>query len=845
MSSLFLRGNATTCAAFLASGLVLAPAAAAQAGQTQSGEIVAPPEAEIVVTAPVDLWGKALEPPVSTIGAAGIERMAADTIDDLLGRLPAAAGSDQPVVLVNGARADGIGIGSYPPEAIERIEVMSPQVAAQYGYEPGRKLLNIVLKRRFDRAIVLANARSATQGGGGEYGASVDHIRLTGKARRRVRLEFALGDRLLEVDRTIPVRSPAYSLDGLIRSAIPGNEIDPALTSLAGFSVTRAHLRGGAGTPLTLSDFVPVTDGPVQLDDSAYRTILPSTRSAILTTELTAPMGNFNSSLKLQAGYRRSTRLLGLSTASLLIPASNPFSPFARDIILDRAWDGSGALAGRERHLGASAVAALIGGAGGWQLGISTSYRVGFSRSHIDLGPDLGETDAAITAGAVDLFALGAPTILADGRNTTVQTAQISANASRKLMTLPAGPVNLALTGEAIATRSDMSPSGDKPGRIAGRASVTGSTAFTLPLNSSSQGLFRALGRVALQLTAGGGAARDERARVQLGYGLHWEPHTLIQLNLSEQVATTPPMTDVLTEPLVETPNVRSFDFVAGERVDVVRITGGNPGLRNATEKSLNLGASLTLPSLGGLTIGTKFRRDKIRNAIGQLPAPTAAVERAFPDRFLRNDGGTLVRIDARPINIAHALTKSLETSLTWVSGASGDDEEEELANDVGASDMQLGMTLHFYHRWNMADRVVLREGLPLLDRLAGDGGMSAARHNVSLMTDFTFGKMAGVQVTTRKASGTVARSESTEEAPGSRIDFSGKAEVDLRLYTNFGAFEKAKWAKNLRLVLDVANLFDSRVSATDQNGNVPFGFTRDELDPLGQTVRLTLRKML
>ncbi|MDV3456177.1 sigma-70 family RNA polymerase sigma factor [Sphingomonas sp. HF-S4] len=49
--------------------------------------------------------------------------------------------------------------------------------------------------------------------------------------------------------------------------------------------------------------------------------------------------------------------------------------------------------------------------------------------------------------------------------------------------------------------------------------------------------------------------------------------------------------------------------------------------------------------------------------------------------------------------------------------------------------------------------------------------------------------------------------------------------------------------AANLKLSLDLRNLFDSYRRVALRDGSVPLGYRRDEIDPLGRTLRLTVRK--
>lgn len=56
---------------------------------------------------------------------------------------------------------------------------------------------------------------------------------------------------------------------------------------------------------------------------------------------------------------------------------------------------------------------------------------------------------------------------------------------------------------------------------------------------------------------------------------------------------------------------------------------------------------------------------------------------------------------------------------------------------------------------------------------------------------------------------------------------------------------EREKWARRLRLGVDVSNVTDARPEVTDRNGMIPSRFKPHYLDPIGRTATLTLRKLL
>ena len=73
---------------------------------------------------------------------------------DAVARRPAAraaAAGGRPILLLNGQRISGFReLRDMPPEAIERIEILPEEVALKYGYPADQRVVNFVLRRRFN-----------------------------------------------------------------------------------------------------------------------------------------------------------------------------------------------------------------------------------------------------------------------------------------------------------------------------------------------------------------------------------------------------------------------------------------------------------------------------------------------------------------------------------------------------------------------------------------------------------------------------------------------------------------------------------------------------------------------
>lgn len=750
---------------------------------------------DIVVTAPTMQRGAARVPAEATIDAAEIEAHAADDIAGLLASLAPRTGGEQPIFLINGERVEGGGgIGMYPPEAIERIDILPPRAALAYGYPPGQPLLNIVLKLDFRSLVGQMDGGAATQGGGGTYSAQASHVAIAGKSRWSAQLRAKQSDMLLESQRDIP----------------------PAPSGVKG---------EGSGR---------------------YRSIAPASRSLNMTLDRAAGLGRFQSILQFAANYSESRSLLGTWLAGMAAPEGGP--PFGVGTANDLTPDGRAILHGSARSGGASTALNLSGAVGGWQLNTIAQYAFSESRSRVDRAIAALSDPGTPGSGAAN-------EIGRDDSRTVSHNILAQLIASRSLARLPAGSARLNLQLGATASRA-VTSTADAPTFRSARRNASGRIAFTLPINSAAEGPLDRIGDLSLNVSGGGDVGRGEAARTQFEYGIGWAPVRGVNLSASIGRSSAPPSPDLLAAPLVETPNVRIFDFVSGERVDAVIVTGGNSDLLAARTSTLDLRLALYPAFAKGLSLQSAFRSAVVRDGVGSFPALTLAVEDAFPDRIVRDDRGRILRVDRRPINMARSSNETLTTNFGWQVELGGgipaadeavpDDELPALPRRMSAG-RRKSLSLGLSHVWALADEQLLREGVPVLDRLTGMGGTGTPRHRLSAKALVNLGGI-GTDVDIRWASPTVARSAGRDGQPGTSLHFSARTQIDVRLFgspARLAADAAGKpWAKGLRLGVDIENLLDQRLSVVDQNGEVPAGFTRDEVDPLGRTFRFSVRKL-
>jgi outer membrane receptor protein involved in Fe transport len=82
----------------------------------------------------------------------------------------------------------------------------------------------------------------------------------------------------------------------------------------------------------------------------------------------------------------------------------------------------------------------------------------------------------------------------------------------------------------------------------------------------------------------------------------------------------------------------------------------------------------------------------------------------------------------------------------------------------------------------------------------------------------------------------------------GDDLHFSSLATFDLRLFANPGDVPEVvvthPWLRGTQLRLEVNNLFDAKPNVRDAASAVPLNYQPDLLDPLGRTIRFSIRKL-
>ncbi|MES2338873.1 MAG: TonB-dependent receptor [Pseudomonadota bacterium] len=607
------------------------------------------------------------------IRAYGVNSLS-ELLTELAPQLGSGRGSEggMPVVLLNGRRISGFReISTYPPEAIARVDILPPEAAQQLGYRAEQRVINFVLRNRFNAVSAEVQAGGATQGDRYSTNDELSLLRIMRDKRLNFALEYDAQTPIYESDRNIIPTAPSrpYAINGNLTPGAGLSQIDPALSALAGSTVTVAGVPANiAGRP-TLGAFLGGVN-PSQF--SNYRTVSSATQSFKASTSYAQPIfGNIDASLRGSFDLDKTQSALGLATATLTIPNASPFSPFAGPVVLNRYLVEGGA---RERDVTRSTAelgASLNGDVGRWRWSLTGAYTRTLTSTYTDNSFDLTPIAARISAGDPTLnpFASFSPSQLGAFRQDYARSLNNSFNidsqASGPLLSLPAGDMRASVqTGFASsdlnsrATRNGVATLTDT-----GREVGNGQVRIDVPIANRNRGILSVLGNLSANASYAYAQVSDFGWLSTYSGGVTWSPipqklFVLATLSRSQ----TAPSINQLGDPQIITPDARVFDFVRGTSVDVTLVNGGNPGLLAQRPRVFNLNVNARPFSAIDLNLSAEYTRTRTDDLIQSLSTPTAALEAAFPSRFVRDAAGQLIRVDNRPVNV----DRSDQEQLRW-----------------------------------------------------------------------------------------------------------------------------------------------------------------------------------
>lgn len=580
--------------------------------------------------------------------------------------------------------------------------------------------------------------------------------------------------------------------------------------------------------------------GVVQIDQSAneaaFRSLLPeSDRFAVNGTISGDWLGGVSSTVNGRFETDVNISLLGLGNGA----------PLMREFETDRF------------HLGITSSGRIAR----WSWGLTANYDRASSRTLTD---SLGAQASRDKANAVN----------------AISDADLLFNGS--LFKLPAGPVSVSLR-TAIELR-DFDSSSVRSDALAAttltRDVLFAQGSIDLPLFRRDGAILGALGDLSVNSNYAVSDLSDFRSLQSFGYGLNWSPIAAINLIASLTNEEGAPTVEQLGAPQIVTPNVRVFDFVRGESIDITRIFGGNPDLRADDRQIVKLGLTVKPAAKTDLIITANYVRSRIDNPIASFPILTPDLEAAFPERFARDGNGTLLQIDNRAINFFRSRQEQLrwganftrplgpvppglstaktifvpnESSLQSVLPPRARIIKTEAGSAAARpfENLSSRLTLSLFHSFTFVDEIETRQNGPILDLLDGSavgvrGGTS--RHRVEFQA-VAFKRGLGLRLTANWQSATIVRGLSVATGGlAEDLEFADIATFNLNVFADlgqrFGGAKAPGWLRGMRVSAGVSNLFNTRPSVRDGTGVTPIAFQPAILDPLGRLVNISVRKV-
>lgn len=852
-------------------------------------------------------------PPEITLGPREIRAAGVGSVAELLEFLEPQTQSGRgraggrPVTLVNGARISSFSeIRDLPTEAIVRVEILPEEVALKYGYRADQRVVNFVLRpRRFRAVTTEAGVTAATAGGRATADATANLLRIQREDRLQLNVKATRSSVLLERERDLladPGERPFDAIGNVTAAPFAaGAEIDPALSALTGRTVSVAPLPASLTGAPSLGAFAQ--GGARVTDEGAYRSLLPESGQVSINAVLTRPLGEgVSATLNGSVDIGESESRLGLATSSLVVPAGNPFSPFAGDVEVQRYTNGLHTLRRTTDSLNGHLGLAVNGALSGWRWSFTGNADRADTRSLTENPPTTAALQAAVLAGdpTVNPFAPIPAGALqyqpADRTRSIVTSADAELVANGVLVDLPAGALSATLKAgletrnlDSQSFRRGVTRSADLS-RDVGRVQAS----FDLPLTSRRNDVLPVLGDLSANVNVALDELSDFGTLTTVGFGANWSPIQAVRVIASFTEEDGAPSIQQLGDPETATPFVRVFDFRRGETVEVTQITGGNPLLAADTRRVMKLGLTVKPFDETDLTFRADYTKARTRDVIASFPTATAEIEAAFPERFLRDADGRLFQVDSRPVNFQRQDREEVRWGFNYSkplgpvrrSGEGGprgpraaaQPAEGGAAPAPGAAATppapreagaprgpgggfggpggggrgfggggRGGGALQFavFHTVHITDEIFIRPGVPILDLLDGSAvgsGGGQPRHEVDVQAGFSKNGL-GARLKATWQSGTDVRGA----LGGEDLEFSDLTTVGLRLFADLGQQPIARrhtWLRGARATLAVENLFDTRLKVRTASGATPISYQPDYLDPLGRTVRLSFRKL-
>jgi iron complex outermembrane receptor protein len=632
-------------------------------------------------------------------------------------------GSGSTLVLLNGRRVanyafDGgaVDVNSIPLSAVERVEILKDGASAIYGTDAIAGVVNFILRKDFQGLEATAYGGWTEHGGGNQVQATVtagygdlakDRFNvfatlsyqkdqaLANTARPYTRTGYLPDEGIVNLSlntfpanigyqsdpndpRTFGFYNPSYASGCAPPSSLPFNDI-PA----CGFDIVR------------FTNAIPPVErwggfarGAFQLNaDHLLFTELGYLRNEMTINPAPMPVSEFNTS----------------NGQPLLYPEGGPYYPTAFAAAngisgdLDLFYRGV-PLGSRVTEVTSSAWRAVIGAEGtasGWTYGAALTYsRNRQSENYTSGWVSAPRLIAAFATGLINPFGpsgpegdalLAATQLSGEAHTATGTTVQLDLTGSKEVWTLPAGPLAIALGGEARRERLDNQfasfiTSGEVGGLVVPPVAATRNVGSLFV-----EGNVPILKNMEAQLAARYDHYSDFGGTTNPKVALRWQPLPTLLLRSSWGTGfRAPTLYDVYTPQTINTDDFRRDDPVRCPVTGLPNVdcgvmyhitNGGNPSLQPETSEQFNAGA--VWEPVKGLSLTVDYWKINKNNYISQLSA-----DAIFSDNFAYYEPTNIVRGPVDPAypglpgpiqtvlllnqNLGHLRTSGFDVDVNW-----------------------------------------------------------------------------------------------------------------------------------------------------------------------------------
>lgn len=820
-------------------------------------------------------------PPIDELSEDEITAIGASSITDLLAAVAPQAGSGRgrgsggpPVILLNGQRVSSFReLRDLPPEAIKQVQIFPEEVALKYGFRPDQRVVNFILKDNFASFNVEHDFEMPEKGGFTTKEFEATFTRIGKDNRLNIDTEFESSSRITEDERSIVPSSASapFALAGNVTGTGISGEIDPALSALAGQTVTVA----GVPSSATLAGFAANANSAADGDIGAFRTLQPSSQrfsTNATWSKLLGPQTNLSINGRFEVQDQHS--LLGLPFASLTVPASNPFSPFATDVILNRYFADPRPLTRDVKTQTAQGGVSFNTLLSDWRLALTGDYTLVDTETVTQTNGDYTDLRAGIAAGNINPFAvdLGSNLLFTapDTADSTTGTLSLRSTLSGTLFELPAGEVQMTIRNGYDRQTIDSTASRRGVVTAVGlnRDNINSAFNVELPLLERGVGALGGIGNLSINGNMGFSDLSDFGTLVEYGAGLRWSPVEGVTVSASIIGDENAPGLGQLGNPTIVTPNVAYYDFVRNESRFIDVVSGGNPALLAENRKDLKIGVDWAPKFIEGFSLQVEYFKNKSENTTAVFPLLTPEIEAAFPGRVARDASGQLIRLDQRPVNFAEERSERIRWGFN-MSGPIGQQQQRGPgagapgagrgpgAGGPGGGRGPMGMMpgggppsrwqIALYHTYRLKDEILIAPGIPVLDLLDGSATSSlggSPQHELSL-NGGVFHKGMGLRFEGTYRGAT--RADGNGLPGSSDLYFSDQFSLNSFLFISLDQrgdlTKKIPFLKGSRIAFRVQNVLNDYIKVRDNSGATPLSYQRGFLDPEGRVFELSFRK--